>query len=109
MLTETQLTIDAALKVFEIIAVIGGGATIIYKIGAAITKFEIIGTQQSGEITEIKLHIQQIADIITKQAIQSTRLDNLSERQTGIDKKVDAIQRELWGPNRTSSPRLKDV
>jgi hypothetical protein len=48
---DVALTLDVTLKLAEIITLVGGGTTVVYKMGRMTSRFELIGEQQAREIS----------------------------------------------------------
>lgn len=77
----------------------------IYKLGGAVTKFEMIGRQQAVEITGLKDAVKEISTLVTNTAVQTQRLDNISARLGRVEALIDDIRRgegfilPLKGPN----------
>ncbi len=85
-------TVETALRLFEILSIIGGGAIVLFRLGRAIEKVEQVGQQQGVEITALKDGVKQLADIMIKQALTNQRLDNLGERMNRQDKQIDEMR-----------------
>jgi hypothetical protein len=49
------------LKFLEIVAVIGTGLVVVFKVGRAVERFELIGQTQAREISELKDTIKAVA------------------------------------------------
>lgn len=97
--------LDLWFKGLELLVWVMGGLGIIYKLGGAVKQFEIVGKQQSKEISELKTEIKGLGEVLVQQAVQSSRMDNLRESVSLLDRKVDAIQMALWGPGSAIDPK----
>lgn len=65
----------------------------IFKLGRAMSKFELIGEQQAREIGELKTAVAAVAEIITKISLQSQRQDTFEERLNRHAKLIDDLRR----------------
>lgn len=65
----------------------------IYKLGGAVTRFELIGHQQALEISGLKDAVKEVAILVTNIALQGQRLDNISGRMGRVEKLIDDIRR----------------
>jgi 1-aminocyclopropane-1-carboxylate deaminase/D-cysteine desulfhydrase-like pyridoxal-dependent ACC family enzyme len=83
--------LDTALKLLEIVSIAGGGATIIWRLSALATKFELIGSQQSSEIKALKAQVERLGDVLVRLAEQSGRLDRLSDTVIATGKRLDDL------------------
>lgn len=83
---------DTAIRLVELIVLLGGGGTVIFKLGSAVTKFELIGTQQAGEISELKKQVEGLGKIITAMAVEKTRLDGHADRLNRVEKQLDELR-----------------
>lgn len=76
------------------IAIIGGLANVcavlfaVYRVGGAVSKFELIGQQQAQEIAEVKQELKTLNEIMIKVALQGQRLDSHSKRLGLIEQAV---------------------
>jgi len=67
--------------------------TILWRLSSAVTKFELIGSNQAREISEIKDAIKELKIVVIEQSKQSIRLDNQGDRMNTADKRVDDLFR----------------
>jgi hypothetical protein len=79
--------LDTLLRIVEIIAIIGGGGLVAFRIGRSTEKMQAtvdmqaqFGRQHAREIAEIKEDIKQLGVVLTKLALQEQRLDMLDKR-----------------------------
>ena len=68
-------------------------AAVVYKLGRAVEKFEVIGKQQAMEIGELKTEVKVVADVLTKLALANQRQDVLEERLERQEQLVDDLRR----------------
>ena len=93
------------LKFVEIISIVGTGLLVVFKLGRATERFELIGALQAKEITELKEAVKQILQVQSTMMSEKIRLDtqgmllaelrhefNLLRRGEGF------IQRDIDGP-----------
>lgn len=64
-----------------------------YRLGAAVSKFESIGKQQATEIRELKDAVKVVAELMTNQALQTQRMDNMSARLNRTEQLIDDLRR----------------
>lgn len=76
----------------ETVTIVGSVATVVYKLGRAVEKFEAIGRQQASEIKDLKDSVRTISDVITKVAVQKQRMDSIEERLTRQDRMIDELR-----------------
>ena len=72
-------------EIVSLFIVTGG---ILWKLSGMTTRFEMIGRQQAGEITEMK---NAIKELIT----YTNRVDRLEERQLAEGRRIDGISETL--------------
>lgn len=78
-----------AVFIVNLIAIAVG----VYKLGGAVAEFKLIGHQQAQEIAELKIAVRVIADLITKTAVQTGRIEDLEKRETALEKLIDDLRR----------------
>jgi hypothetical protein len=83
---ESQISLSTMLQVLEILAILGGGGTVAFKLGKTTTRVEDTLTRQneilvgqSQEITELKEETKKVNDVLTKIAVQENRLERIEE------------------------------
>jgi hypothetical protein len=76
------ISIETILHVVEIVALVGGGFSVAYRLGkthsaitAAIEKQDAAAARQAAEISELKTEIKKLGDVLTALAVQENRLD----------------------------------
>lgn len=79
--------------ILNAVMVLGSVAAVVYKLGRAVEKFEVIGHQQAREITELKQDVKIISDVLTKTALQTQRQDILEDRQNRFEQLLDDFRR----------------
>ena len=65
----------------------------IYRLGGAVTKFELIGQQQAVEIGELKESVKTSNRLITELAVQAQQYKELSARIERTEHLVDDLRR----------------
>ena len=80
------LTVDNALKVMEILSIIGGGALVAFKLGRTTAKVESsleiqndILKLQASDISSLKTEMKKLGDVLTAIAVQGNRIDRIEE------------------------------
>lgn len=81
--------IDLAIKILTLIAIVGSAAVVLIKVTYAVSRFELIGTQQADEIGSLKAEVAKIADLMVKVALQNQRLDQQADRVSQVEKRSD--------------------
>jgi methylphosphotriester-DNA--protein-cysteine methyltransferase len=89
MNTETLAMFATGAFAANLIAVV----VAIFKLGTAVGRFENIGQQQAGEMSQMKEAIKEIAGLITKSALQTERMDNMAARINRQEMIIDDIRR----------------
>jgi hypothetical protein len=76
------ITISDILHVVEIFAIVGGGFGVAYRLGkthsaisASIENQNKAAERQASEISELKVEIKKLGDVLTALAVQENRLD----------------------------------
>src|SRR5258707_694331 len=59
------------------------------KLTGAVTRFELVGTQQAIEIKELKEAVQKFADVISLVAVQKEEIRSLRETEAQNTKRTD--------------------
>lgn len=79
-------SIDNFLKVAEILSILGGGGLVAFRLGRTTSRVEgvlqtqnMILTQQSAEITDLKNETRKLGDILTQLAVTAQRLDAMDK------------------------------
>lgn len=72
----------------EAVALLGGAAGLMYKLGSAMEKFEQIAVQQTRELSDLKTEVVQMRTIVGQIAIQTQRIDSLEARFDTLDKRL---------------------
>jgi hypothetical protein len=76
------VSVETMLHVVEIVALVGGGLSVAYRLGkthtaiiAAIEKHDAAAERQAVEIADLKTEIKKLGDVLTALAVQENRLD----------------------------------
>lgn len=78
-MSDPVLSLDAWLKVIEIISIIGGGALVVFSGGR-------VAERVQGSITALQEDVRKLNELVTKVAIQNQRIDM-------IEKVIDDLRR----------------
>lgn len=65
----------------------------LWRLSSALTKFELIGMQQSREISEMKEVLRNVSTLIVDMARQTTRLDSQGDRINRHDQEIADLRR----------------
>jgi hypothetical protein len=95
------ISIADILHLAELVALVGGGFTLAYKLGkthtaitAAIEKQDSAAQRHTNEIADLKTEIKKLGDVLTALAVQENRLDM-------HEKWIDELRRGIgWRPAR---------
>lgn len=83
---------DTAIKLIELLTFLGGGSLILVRLGQYAGKFEQMTRRQSDEIKDLKNEVKEIKTVVSDLAVQSNRIDNISQRMTQLDEKVERLR-----------------
>jgi hypothetical protein len=86
-------SLDLILKVGEIVTIIGSVGVGLFTIGRSTSRMETLITTQADDILGVKAELKKLTDVITVQAVQTTRIDNLSSLLTSVEKRVEDLRR----------------
>jgi hypothetical protein len=75
-----QFSIDSALKLIEIVSILGGGGMVAFRLGKNSQVVREAMRQQAAEIAALKDEIKELSKLVTEVAVQSKRLDILEQR-----------------------------
>lgn len=84
--------LDSLLKALEILAIMGASIVFVFKLGRVTTRFELIGTMQGREISELKNEVKALSGILVNQALQTQRLDMQAERLVILEKRLEELR-----------------
>jgi K+/H+ antiporter YhaU regulatory subunit KhtT len=89
------VTLGDVLHIVEIVAIVGGGMGVAFRLGrthqaiqSAITKQEEAAARSAAEISDLKAEIKKLGDVLTALAVQENRLDM-------HEKWIDELRRSL--------------
>ena len=91
-MTDISAILDLILKIATLVSIVGGGGVIVWRMSRMATRFELIGTTQAKEISEIKMEISAMRTLMTTVAVQKERLDSQGERLNLLDKRYDELR-----------------
>lgn len=83
--------VELILNVVQLLALVLGGGFAVFKMGRAVTKFELVAEGQARDISELKSDIKVMAEATLKLALQEERMTNLSVRVTLAEKRIDDL------------------
>jgi hypothetical protein len=73
-------------NLIEITCILGGGALTIVRLNNSVVKLSI-------DMQEVQAEVKKIADLMTAVAVQSVRIDSISERINTIDRRYDELRK----------------
>lgn len=88
-----MFTVEATLRLAELFTIIGVGGTAIFKMGRAVTRFELIGSQQANEITQLKHGVEKLGEVTTALAVGKQRMDNQDQQISRLTGWYDELRR----------------
>lgn len=91
MLTGSELS--TIVQLLEIVTMVSGVGVMLYKLGRAVTSFELIGSQQAKEIGEMKTEIKGLNVLLTTVAVQKAELINMHEDITLLRRSHEELRR----------------
>jgi hypothetical protein len=90
----------AILQLTQTAAVVVGGGFGIYRIGrntqkteSAITRANEVASEQKKEMSDLKVEIRKLSEVLTAMAVTTTRVDNLSDGVTELRQLVNELRR----------------
>jgi len=88
----TAETVQIVVNLVTLIALMGGGGILVFKIGRAVSKFEVVAEHQAIDIKEIRMDVKIIGDATLKLALQEERMTAISRRMTNLEATVKELQ-----------------
>jgi len=86
-------TLDVALKVGEIIAIVGSVGIGLFTVGRSTSRVELSLLNQAKDIAGMQAEIKKLSEIIVLQAIQTTKLDSLNDNYILLHRTVEDLRR----------------
>ncbi len=80
------------LKFLEIVSVIGTGIFVVFRVGRATERFELIGQQQAREISELKETIKAIAKAQTDSISDRVQISNMGAQLAEMRKEINLLR-----------------
>lgn len=75
----TPQEFDILFKLIEIVSIIGGGITVLLKVGRMAGSFETVAKQQATEILAIQGELKGLTSLVTQVAVQKSEIANVRE------------------------------
>jgi hypothetical protein len=92
MMTDSS-TMDIILKVAQFVAIIGSLGVGLFTIGRSSSRVEAAITNQAQDLIDMKAELKKLADVITQQAVQSSRIDNINSQIIMIQRTIEDLRR----------------
>lgn len=70
-------------------AILGAGWKLSAQLAKAITRFELVGTQQANELKEVKEAVIKFGDVVSLVAVQKEEIRSLRETEAQNTKRTD--------------------
>jgi hypothetical protein len=84
---------DEQARVFiEVTALLISVGGILFKLGGMTKEFRLIGLQQAAEISDLKVQIEKLGEVLIEQAKADGRMRLMEERQLAEGKRIDTYQ-----------------
>jgi hypothetical protein len=80
------------LKFAEILSIVGTGIFVVFKVGRAIERFELIGQQQAREIGELKETVKAVAAAQVASISDRVQINNLGALLTELRKEFNLLR-----------------
>ena len=84
------------LKLVEILSIFGTGLLVVFKVGRATERFELIGQQQAKEITELKDAVKAVAAAQASALADRARVDNQGAIIAATQQRQDLLEKRLY-------------
>jgi hypothetical protein len=68
-----------AVGVAQILAILGGGGVVAYRIGRSTERVELISSQAVSSIAELKVEVSALKTLMTEVALQKAAIDRLEK------------------------------
>lgn len=88
----TPENVQLILNIVSLLALVGGGYIIVFKMGKAVNRFESVATMHGEAIKDLKESLKLISEAVMRQAIQEERITQISKRQTSLEATVKELQ-----------------
>jgi hypothetical protein len=85
-------SLDLILKVGEIVTITGSVGVGLFTIGRSTSRMETLIKTQAEDIVGVQAELKKLTDVITMQAVQTTRIDNLSSLLASVEKRVEDLR-----------------
>lgn len=76
----------------EVLTLLISAGTILFKMGGMTKEFRLIGLQQAAEITDLKLQVEKLGEILIEQVKADGRMRLMEERQLAEGRRIDQYQ-----------------
>lgn len=87
------MTAEMTLRLAEILAILIAGGAIVARLTRAVARFELIGEQQTKEISRIEMSVQKLVNISVDLTVYRVEAANLASRVTQQEKLLDDLRR----------------
>jgi hypothetical protein len=88
----SEIPLDIALKVAEIVSILAGGTVVAFRLGRTTQRVEAAMTQQGQEINSLRDEIKTLSKLITEVALQGQRLDMQDKRLDTLDRRYEELR-----------------
>lgn len=92
-MSDPAVSLDAALKIIEILSIMGGGAIVVYKFGRMSEKVEAAITSQGNNIVALQLDVRELNKLMTSVSVQKERLDHQDGRLERAERLIEDMRR----------------
>lgn len=89
---EEARLLETALRVAELLTILGAGGMVIFKLGRTTNKFELIGAQQAMEIKELKEGVQELQKLVIANAVFDTKMQTVNSRLDRMEAQMEDLR-----------------
>lgn len=92
MAPDAFAALDTALKVIEVVSILGGGGLVLIRLGKTTGRVEAAMKLQAEEIADLKGEVKVVNKLLTDVAVQKQRLDTMDMRIDTLDRRYDELR-----------------
>lgn len=95
--------------IIEMLALSISVGTILFKMGGMAKEFRLIGLQQAAEITELKMQVEKLSEILIEQVRAEGRMHLIEERQLAEGRRIDQYQAAITDQIREFMKQMQEM
>lgn len=89
---DVQLNVQILLQVLQIVAIVGGGGVVAFRLGRVTQRVEMSLDTQNKAISGLQDDVKELNRVVTSVALQGQRIDTLGARIDLLDKRYEEIR-----------------